>query len=431
MGLAFELLVILGLTIGNGLFSGAEIAVLSVRKTRLRELADEGNKSARALLEMRAQPEQFLATVQIGITVIGATAGAFGGQKLARALTPVLEAAGISAAFTEDLALVVVIALISFLSLVLGELVPKSLALRSAERYGLVVARPLLGIAWLARPLVWFLTASSNLVLRIFRDRTTFTEARLSKEELQQLVDEAGQVGALDRETSRIAYRALDFGDVRVGALMVPRADMVTLSQDATPERAREVLTTYGHERVPIHAPSSEDMVGYVTSRDLLAFVISPAEKPLASFVRPALFVPETNRAVDVLGEMQKKRDHLALLIDETGFVIGLVTLEDLLEEIVGEIFAEHETPVQRIVRERSGAVLIRARVAVHEANRELGIDLPEGEGWTTVGGLVTSLAGGIPKAGVRVRAGNLVLEVVEATERRVLAVRILPERRS
>ncbi len=207
MSILKEVLVIVLLTLANGLFAGAEIAILSVRKTRLRALAEEGNSSAQALMKMRCQPERLLATVQIGITVIGATAAAFGGVTLGRMVSSAFVRFGLRAELADDLGLALVIGLISYLSLVLGELVPKSLALRSAERYALLVGRPLHGLAWVARPVVWLLTASSNALLRFFNDQTTFTEARLSKEELQQLVDKAATVGFWIREraTSPIA----------------------------------------------------------------------------------------------------------------------------------------------------------------------------------------------------------------------------------
>jgi putative hemolysin len=248
MSLATEVVVILCLILANGLFAGAEIAILSVRKTRLRELSDEGRRSAQALLRMRENPESFFATVQIGITVVGATAAAFGGAKVSRALTPMLERA-VGGGYAEDVALAIVVGVISYLTIVFGELVPKSLALRTAERYALFISRPLLALSRVSRPLVWFFTGTSNVVLRVFRDRTTFSEARLSKEELQQLVDEASTAGDLDPRAGEIAYRALDFGDVRVGALMVPRPEMVVLHQEATRTQLHELLLRHGHSR--------------------------------------------------------------------------------------------------------------------------------------------------------------------------------------
>lgn len=428
MTVATELLVILALVLANGAFAGAEIAILSVRKTRIQELADEGSRAARAVLRMRSKPETFLATVQIGITVVSATAAAFGGATLARVIAALLARAG-AGAYAEDLALASVVALVSTLSLILGELVPKSLALRSAERYALVAAPPLRALAWLARPLVWGLTATSNFVLRFFGDQTNFSEARLSKEELQQLVDEAATAGALDRRAGDIAYRALDFADIRVGALVVPRAEMVVLARDATEAGIRRLLIERGHSRIPVFGDAPEDIIGYVTARDVIAMLAGDG-RALGDILREALFVPEGRLAADVLKDMQNARDHLAMVVDAQGAVVGLVTLEDLVEELVGEVFAEHETPIERVRREPDGRVLVRGRMPVHELNRELGLELPESTGWTTIGGLVTAHAGEIPKAGRRVTLEDgVVLEVVEATERRVQAVRIHPVR--
>lgn len=425
MTLATELLIILLLIVANGLFAGAEIAIISVRKTRVRELCEEGRRSARALARLRETPESFFATVQIGITVVGATAAAFGGARVARVLTPYFENA-LGERYAEDVALALIVAGISYMTVVFGELVPKSLALRAAERYGLLVARPLLVLSRVSRPLVWLLTATSNIVLRVFKDRTTFTEARLSKEELQQLVDEAATAGDLNPRAGEIAYRALDFGDVRVGSLMVPRPEMVVLHQDATHEHIRELIVRSGHSRVPVHRGVPEEVVGYVTSRDLIALLATGDERAVRDIVREALFVPEGRLAADVLKDMQRTRDHLALVVDEQGSVVGLVTLEDLIEELVGEIFAEHETPVERIVREPDGGILVRGRVPVHEVNRELGIDLPESPTWSTMGGLATALAGTMPEAGTRLDAGHgTTLEVVEASGHRVQRVRI------
>ena len=375
---------------------------------------------------MRAAPERFLATVQVGITVIGATAAAFGGATLAGALAEWLRGAGLGPELAHDLALAAIIALISYLSLVLGELVPKSLALRAAERYALTAARPLRTLSWLARPLVWLLTASSNAILRFFDDRTTFTEARLSKEELQQLVEEATTVGSLDRRSGKIAYRALEFGDVKVGAVMVPRPEMVMLDANAGANEIRELFLTRGHARIPVYDGTQDNVIGYATARDLALLLARDEARKVRDVVRPALFAPETALAADMLAEMQQTRHQLLLVVDEQGVVGGLVTLEDLVEELVGEIFAEHEAPVDRYRRMPDGTVVVRGTVPVHEVNRELGIDLPEARSWTTIGGLATSLAGAFPPVGTKLHVTpTITLEVIEASERRVLAVRL------
>jgi putative hemolysin len=424
MSIGGEIVIVLLLVSANAVLAAAEIAILSVRKTRLQELAAEGSKRASAVLRLRSDPESFLATIQVGITIVSATAAAFGGATIARALSARLAQAG-AERHAEDLALGLVVGGISFLSIVFGELVPKSLALRAAERLSLFLAWPVLALSIASRPLVAFLTASSNLILSPFDDRTTFTEARLSKEELQQLVDEAATTGALDAGAGEIAYRALDFGNVRVAAVMVPRSDVVTLSVEASRLEIRALVATQLHSRIPIHGEAPDDVLGYVTIRDLVSFLLESDGRTLVELMREAQFVPESRLAVDVMRDMQRSRDHLALVIDEAGVVSGLVTIEDIVEELVGEIFAEHETPLERMHHEPDGSILVRGRVPVHEVNRDLGIALPEDPAFTTIAGLTTALAGAIPRVGLTLHAGGVEIEVTEATDRRVVAVRL------
>ena len=210
---------------------------MSLRRTQVQKLVEDKRAGARPLATLRHNPERFLATVQIGITVVGTTAAAFGGSSLARHLTPLVARIPHAAPYAHQLALCLVVVVVSYLTLVLGELVPKSLALRADELYALLIAKPLLALSWLARPLVWLLTDSSNLVLRPFADRTTFTEGRLSKEELSDIVDEATRTGALDEQTSELTSRALDFGQLTVADVMVPRNRIV--SWRATPATTR------------------------------------------------------------------------------------------------------------------------------------------------------------------------------------------------
>jgi len=415
----------------NGLFSGAEIAIVALRRTRLAQLVEEGRTSARAVQRLRARPEAFLATVQVGITVVGATAAAFGGASLAERLAPALARFPRLEAYAEQIALGIVVALVSYLSLVLGELVPKSLALRSSERYALLAARPLLALATLARPLVWLLTASSNVVLRPFGDRTTFTEARLSVEEIEQLVDEAGRAGTLDEPTAEITSRALAFRDLTAQEVMVPRSRMVGLPRDATSAELHRLLLEEGRTRMPVYDGSLDNVVGYVLAKDLAAMAWDRQLIVLQDLVRPVHFVPGTARAVNVLRELQRRRIQLAIVVDEHGGVAGLVTLEDLVEELVGEIVGEAEEPEALFRPEPGGTTLVRGDAPIREVNRELEIELPEGEGYTTVAGLCISLAGAVPERGARLRAPEgTEIEVVEASPRVVRLLRLRPPAR-
>jgi putative hemolysin len=423
--MAFELLVTAILILLNGVFAGAEMAIISLRPSRVRQLVEEGRSGAAAVLALQAQPERFLATVQIGITVIGATAAAFSGAAIAARLAPGIARLGASPGAAEEIALAVVVAAVSYASLVVGELVPKSLALRYKEAYALLVAAPLRAVAWTARPLVWLLTASSNVVLRPFGDATSFTEARMTADELRQMLDDAARSGDLERGSGEMAARAIEFGALTAGDVMVPRSQVVGIPRSASPDEVRRLLLEHGHSRMPVYEGSLDEIAGYVTTTDVLALLWERDLLVLDDIIRPPLFVPETAKATRVLRDLRTKRLWVAVVVDEHGGVSGIVTVEDLVEEIVGELFSEREEPPEVIRREGDGAAVVRGDLPVREANRELGLALPEGDGWSSVGGLCVALAGGIPKPGARFEAGDAELEVVEASARAVQRVRI------
>jgi putative hemolysin len=425
--MAVELLIILLLVFVNGLFSGAEIAVLSVRKTRLAEFIRRRDRRALAVRALRDHPERFLATVQIGITVVSTAAAAFGGASIANSLTPIIEGVGLGD-YADEIAFGLVIALVSLLSLVLGELVPKSLALRYSDSYAFVVSRPLLLLSQLTRPLVWFLTACSNLVLRMVGDRTTFTEARLSRDELQQLVEEAAKTGSVDPRASEIASRALGFGEVTVAEVMVPRTRVVAMRRNAPPEEVQRVILEEGHSRMPVYDGSLDNIVGYVVARDVLALAWEQGLLVLEDILRPPYKVGDNTRAVDLLREMQRRRVQMAVVTDESGGLAGLITIEDLIEELVGDIFSEDDVVETLVTREPGGTALVPGWAPVRKVNRELHVDLPVGRDRTTIAGLCMSLAQAIPQAGEKLTTEDgTVLEIVEASPRRVRRVRIHP----
>ncbi len=420
-------LVVLALVVVNGLFAGAEIAVLTLRRTRLDELVEEERAGARALAALRADPEGFLATVQIGITVVGAAAAAFGGATLSAPLAAALETAGAPRKIADDVALAVVVVVVSFLSLVVGELVPKSLAMRFAERYALAIARPLALLSRLARPAVRLLTACSNGVLRLFDDRTSFVEARLSKDELRTLVEETATTGGLDPRAGEIAARALDLPGVKVAAVMTPRPSVVSLDATASREEVVAVVGRSRFARFPVHDGGLDGVTGYVLGREVLARVVEGAASPLAGIVREAPIFPETVELLAVLRELQERHVPIGFVVDEQGGFTGLVTLEDLLEELVGEIFHEKEVVALPYREDGPGAWVVEGRAGVRDVNRALGVELPEDPAWATVAGLVLNRLERIPPAGTTFteETSGLTIEVVESTPRRITRVRL------
>jgi putative hemolysin len=278
---------------------------------------------------------------------------------------------------------------------------------------------------------VRLLTGASNAVLAPFGDRTTFAEARVSAEELSQLLEEATRTGALDAKAGEIASRAIDFAGLSASDVMVPRGRIVALPRSASEEELRRVLLEEGHARLPVYDRSLDEIVGYLVAREALALVWEKSLVVLDDLIRPVLFVPETARAVQVLRDLQTRQVHIAIVVDEHGGVAGLVTLEDLVEELVGEILGEAEEAAPWVVREASGTAVVRGDAPIREVNRELDIGLQEGRDYSTLAGLCIALAGGIPACGARLTAQDgSVLEVMEATSRQVRRVRVTPPAR-
>jgi len=425
---AIELILIFVLVGLNGLLAGAEIAVVALRRTRVQQLVEEGRESAQAVLRLQEQPERFLATVQVGLTLVSSTAAAFGGARVADRLEPVIASVPVLEPYAPGLALSLVVLAVSFLSIVLGELVPKSLALRSAERYALVSAPILLGISWIAKPIVWFLTAASNLVLRPFHDSTTFTETRHSAEELQQLVEEAGESGEVDKQASNIASRALEFGSLTAADLMVPRVQIDAIPQDVSTDELRRILLEEGHSRMPVYEGSVDNVVGYIVVKDVLAIAWESDLIKLPDILRPVHYIPETAKASQVLQDFQRNKAQLAIVVDEHGVTAGLLTLEDLVEELVGELFSEHDEAEELWKRDGASAV-VRGHAPIRELNRALDLSLPESESWTTIAGLASTVAGRIPSPGTKLELEDgTELEVVDATPRHVRLVRLTPK---
>lgn len=416
----YELLVLVALVLVNGLFAGAEIAVL----TASRALEHRTDRAARAVHALRAQPERFLATVQIGITVVGAAAAAFGGSSVARDLTPYV--APVFGEAANEISMVIVVAGIAFLSLVLGELVPKSLALRYATGYALVIARPLLWLARAMRPLVWFLTACSNVVLKLFGDRTSFTEARMSRDELRELVHQAAQAGSVDVKAGEIAARALEFGDVMVAEVMVRRDKIVAIAEGASAEDVQRVLLEEGHSRMPVYRGTPDQILGYVVARDVLALAWEGSLIAVADIVRPVIYVPATARIATVLREMQARRTQIAIVVDEHGGTLGLATIEDVMEELVGDIYGENELPEDSMHVDPDGSALVPGWMPTRKVNRTLHTALPIARESMTIAGLCMALALVVPPIGSRIAAPDgTTLEVVDASARRVRMVRL------
>jgi putative hemolysin len=284
-------------------------------------------------------------------------------------------------------------------------------------------------LSWLVKPAVWLLSSSANLLLRPFGDTTTFTETRHSIEELQQLVGEAAKAGTIHPDAGEIASRAMDMPELRVSDLMVPRQEVVMLEMNMSIQALQPILRDHVHSRMPVYEDRIDNVVGYVTVKDLLGAALGHQPITLSAVLRPPYFIPESKRAVDLLKEMRQRRLKFAIVVEEQGGVAGVVTLEDLVEELVGDIFSEHSRHVPQLIeKEAGGSVIVSGAAPIREINRSFAVDLPENGDWSTVAGLAMALAGRVPSVGDVLPLGNgVTLEMMDVSPRRVCAVRIRP----
>lgn len=420
--IALEIVFIFLLLIANAIFAMSELAIISARRVRLEPRAEEGDRGAQAALELAATPDIFLSTVQVGITFIGILAGAVGGARIARVLQELLVPLPVVGQFSSALSVGIVVILITYLSLVIGELVPKRLALYNPEGIARVVAPAMRGLARLAWPVVRLLSASTNLVLRLFNLQPS-TEPPVTDEEVRTLMEQGAQVGVFEPIEEEIVDQIFRLSDRTVSALFTPRTDIVWLDLDDSLDEIKQKLIESGFSRYPVAQDNLDNIVGLVAAQDLLVQSLAGQPLDLRSIIQPALFIPETTPALVVVERLKQTRSHIALVIDEYGGVEGLVTLSDILTAIVGHIPEAGQPEEAEAIQREDGSWLIDGMFQIDEFQDLFHIEeLPDGgEGYyQTVGGLVMAVLGRIPVPGDHFEWAGYRLEVMDMDGRRV-----------
>jgi putative hemolysin len=428
---AFQIAAIILLILLNGFFAMSETALVSSRKARLRQRAEEGDRGARAALELADSPNRFLSTVQIGISLIGVLAGAFGGATLARPLAGALRGVPALAPYAGSVAFGAVVVAITYLSLILGELVPKRLALNGAEVVASRVSGPMRLISTITSPAVWFLSASTEAVLGLLRARST-PESPVSEQEVEILMEEGARAGVFEEEERDLVRRALQLDDRPVHELMTPRPKVAWLDADDPQEEVLRQAREAGHSYYPVARGDLDDLLGIASVKD--AWVRQAFGEPadLLDSLRRSLLVPEGAPATDALEAFKRSGLPTALVIDERGHIEGLVTLTDVLEALVGEVPGEDEPAEEAILRREDGSWLVDGLLAAHELKKHLGTrGLPrEGEtDYQTVGGMVMEALGRVPEEGDRFEWEGYSFEVLDMDGRRVDKVLVAPVR--
>lgn len=417
-GYGVQVTLVLVLLLVNAVFAGSEMALVSLRESQLHRL-ERASRAGAALARLARDPNRFLATIQIGITLAGFLASATAAVSLAAPLVEPLSFLGTAA---QPVAVVLVTVVLTFLTLVLGELAPKRIAMQHAERWALMVARPLELLSSLSRPAVWLLSVGTDLVVRLAGSDPRARREEVTTEELRDMVTSQG---SLTPEHRTIIRGAFEVADRVLREILVPRREVVTLPADMPTHEALRHLAASGHTRAPVVGPGGlDDVIGLVHIRDLLDGTGLVRDR-----ASPALFLPETLRVTDAMREMRQRRQPFAMVVDERGSIDGIVTAEDLVEEVVGEIYDETDRDVQMVVREPDGALLLAGGFPIHDLP-DLGLsveNLNHGD-YATVAGLVLAHLGHIPKTpGEVVELPNLTAQVVEVTGRAITKVRLRP----
>jgi len=417
-----ELLIILALILANGFFSGAEMAIVASRRGRLRQMADKGDARAAAALELASSPDRFLPTVQIGITLVGTLAAAYGGDRLVDQFAAWIQAHAPQpvAAAAETVALVTFVMVLSFVTLLLGELVPKRLALRQAEAVARVAAPAMQALSIVARPLVWGMSIATSGVLYLLGAHKPAGPS-VSVDDIEHLLEAGRAEGVLEAVEQAVAIEALRLGERTVRDIMRPRIDLDALDVETPAGEILGAVAMAGHSRLPVYEGSLDQILGYVWLKDVLRHSWMGWPIELRKMLHRALFVPETMPLDRLLELFQKERNQLAIVLDEYGGTEGLVTLEDVLEELVGEIHDENRREEIHFVERPDGSWLVDGGAGIDDLIERLGVaPVPAGRDYATVSGLVLAELERIPTAGDILQWHGLVIEVVDMDGRRI-----------
>ena len=428
MSYLFEIVIILVLILLNGILAMAEFAVVSAKKTRLQHRVDSGDKRAAVALELANEPTHFLSTIQIGITLVGILAGAFGGATIARELALYLEEFPLLAPYSDFLAVAFVVVIITYLTLIFGELVPKHLALNNAENIASSVAKPMRFLSVIASPLVFIISRSTEAVLWIMRVRET-KEPPVTEEEIKIMLEEGTEAGVFEKAEISMVEGVFDLGDRRVESLMTHRSDVIALDLNDPADDNLRKMTRTGRSNFPVYEGDLDNIVGMVTVKDVLARMVDGCTPDIKASVTRPLFVPHALPVLKLLESFKETGVHIALVTDEYGSIQGVITLHDILEAIVGDVRTLGEPVETPIVVREDGSWLINGDTPIEDVRNALSVDSLPGEDqghYRTIAGLILFILERIPKTGDHLEVGGLRYEVVDMDGNRIDKVLVM-----
>lgn len=436
MGMLWQPLLLLFLILMNAFFAMSEIAIISLNDNKVRRMADDGHKRAKQVLKLTANASNFLSTIQIGVTLAGfltsASAAKAFADNLADRLLKIPYADTLPTGFINGVSIFLITVVLSYFSLVLGELVPKRIAMQLPEKIAFRVIGILLFFARTVKPFVSLLSFSTNLVVRVFGLDPNASQKSVTEEEIRMLVDVGGERGVIEEDQKEMINNIFEFDDIDVGDIMTHRTNITAVETDDTLDDVIKLAIEEGYSRIPVYEEDLDNIIGIVYIKDLLKYIGKnlPAKQTLKTIMRKAHYVPETKRCGELFKEMTASHVQMAVVVDEYGGTAGLVTMEDLLEAIVGNIQDEYDNEAEEISRIDENTFTIDGLTAIEEVEELLGVQLPEGE-YETLAGFVISLLGFLPEDGGlnEVEYANLKFTVLTVEERRIdkVKVEILP----
>lgn len=427
-----EILLQVVLILINAFFAATELAVVSLNSTKLRKLEEDGNKTASKLLKMVEEPSGFLSTIQVAITLAGYLGSAFAAENFSGDLADWifygLGFQSLSLSALNTVSIVIITIILSYFTLVFGELVPKRIAMQKSYEVAKMACGVIRGMAFILRPVIWLLSKSVNGVLRLLRLKVEAEEESVTEDEIRMMVDLGGEKGAIDEDEQEWIQNVFDFGDISVREAMTPRSDVDALPIDSTDQEILEMIRESGHSRLPVYEESVDTILGILNARDFLLDRNSGKNTPLKNLLRSAHFVPETIKADNLFKEMQKEKIHIAIVVDEYGGTEGIITMEDLLEEIVGNIYDEFDKAEQPEIQPLGeNQWRIAGSVPISSLVDDLELPLPESDDYDTLGGMIVTRLNAIPKDGeeLDMEVNGVALHVEKIEDHRIESVMV------
>jgi len=421
-----EIFLIFLLIILNGFFAASEIGVVTLRRSRLKQLIEEKNPNAEIVNKFKENPDKFLATIQVGITLIGSLASALAGAYAVKNIKPLIEFLPFSflKVSAEAISIAIVVILVTYFSVVIGELIPKSIALAHPDWVSLKTAKFIDRFSRLTSFLVKILTVSTNFILKPFGLKAFSQRGFISQEELKLLIEEGEEKGIFEPDERQLIHSAFSFREITVKEIMIPAPQMVTVSIYMSIDEIKEIIMDEKFSRYPALGKDLNDIRGILHAKDFYnALIKNPDTLDIKKLLKPPMFVPETMKINILLKEMQKKRVHMAIVVDEYGVVTGLVTLEDILEELVGEIRDEYDTEMP-VIPLPDGSMLIDATISIRDLKEDYGIEIEESEEYDTLGGFILTVLQRIPRVGDTVNVNGKIFRVVEMVGQRISKIK-------